>query len=111
MAAGVQGLEVGQGSEHDPGTAQLERWMVGALSPYSPAGVEVPLAPTSRWSPYPSVQTCDWGILGSSKGAPVALHSLGPELALDITVLADGGSMVNCQGDAESQSALSLYRT
>lgn len=60
------GVQVPLGSECDPGTAKLEDQVVGALSSYSPEGVEVACISVSRRSPYPSVQTCGLGVLGSS---------------------------------------------
>ena len=57
------GVEVCQGFEHDPWnrTVKLKYWVARVLSSYSSQVSEVPLILVSRWSCYPSVQTCDLG--------------------------------------------------
>ena len=106
------GGQVQQGSDQDGGTAKLKHPLVGALSSFNPPGVSVPLILVSRWSPYPSVQTCGLGCAGPLLRAfpllSFTLRYLSLDVAPDITDMADSDSILDGCRCPKSPSDLAL---
>ena len=83
------------------GTARLECWVVGALS-FIVHERWRSHSYVLGWSPYPVSRHVGLGITGPSQGHSVAPWSFGNNLALDINVMADSDSMLDCQNCPES---------
>ena len=85
--------------------------MVGVLSSDSPQEVVVPLILVSRWSFYFSVQTC---VLGHAKPLPresllYPITSFLGFMLLDIAVMDDSDSILDCQKLSKKLALLLLY--
>lgn len=85
------------------GTAKLQCPMVGTLSSYSLQWLVVPLLLVLRWIPYPSAQTSYSRCSGF-----LNYLSLG-HTTLDIIVMSDSASILDCLRVSKKSSLLVVY--